>query len=126
MECDDDIFLRQKISFDFRQRRQRILRAHIGPDYDIAFDTRIGFRFNSLLQLAAFGLGRHVQNVAFNVEFPTAVDTADTTLFIWSKHQWGAAMRVGICDQYRPAVAIAKGYEILAENFYALGLLVCR
>ena len=59
-ECDDDIFLRHKISFDFRQRRRRILRAHIGAEYAIAFDARIGFRFNSLLQPAAFGLGRHV------------------------------------------------------------------
>lgn len=60
MECDDDIFLRHKIPFDFRQWRRRILRVHIGPEYDIAFDARIGFRFNSLFQPAAFGLGRHV------------------------------------------------------------------
>ena len=87
VECDDDIFLRHKIPFDFRQRRQRILRAHIGAEYDIAFDARLGFRFNSLFQPAAFGFGQHVYNVAFNVEFPTVVDTADTTLFIWSEHQ---------------------------------------
>ena len=125
-ECDDNIFLRHKIPFDLRQRRRRILRAHIGPEYAIAFDARIGFRFDTLFQPAAFGLGRHVQNVAFNVEFLTVVDTADTTLFISSEHQWGAAMRAGICDQSWTAVAIAKGNEILAENFYALGLPVCR
>ena len=98
----------------------------MGAEYDIAFDARLGFRFNSLFQPAAFGFGRHVYNVAFNVEFPIAVDTADTALFIWSEHQWGAAMRAGICDQSGPAVAIAKGNEILAKNFYALGLLVCQ
>src|SRR6185503_16768142 len=65
---------------------------------------------------AALELGWHVEDIAFDVELPTMVKTAQTALFVAAKRERGLTMRAMLAEHAETALAVAKHEEVLAEQ----------
>ena len=61
---------------------------------------------------------------ARDVEFPAMIDAADAAFLVTAKDHWRAPMGTGIRHQARPAIAVAKGNQVLAQQFDPLGLTI--
>jgi hypothetical protein len=96
-------------------------RPHVNPDQAAVDGRRIRRNPNLVFEVAFGRLGRHVDAVAVDVEFPAMVDAANAALLIATEVKRGAAVRTVSLDDADFVVGVAKGDQILAEQAQANG-----
>ena len=98
---------------EFRHGRQV---AHVDPHKAAGFAHRIGARLDLVVDLGARRLGRHVEAVAVDVEFPAVIEAAQAAFFVAAQHQRGAAVRTVFVQHAKAALGIAECHEVVAER----------
>ena len=62
------------------------------------------------------GLRRHLDHVAFDVEFPAVIEAAQPAFLVAREQQRGAPVRAVFVEHAEAALAVAEHHEILAEQ----------
>ena len=110
------LFLGQHQHFDVGQRRRFLALAHVGPDEARALDHLVGLGLDAVLEVLRRRHVRHVEAVAFDVEFPAVIDAAQAAFLVAPEEQRGAAMRAAMLHDADAAVGVAEGDELLAQQ----------
>src|SRR6516225_11128491 len=75
--------------------------------------------FRLLGQRAALRLGGHVDDVAFDVELPAVIETAQAAFLVASESKRGLAVRTKLAKQTELSFAVAERHEFLAKELDA-------
>ena len=71
------------------------------------------------LKLRALRLVHHVHAAAVDVELPAVVDAAQPALLVAAEEERGAAVRAELVEQPDPALRVAEGHQVLAQQLHA-------
>ena len=107
--------------FENREWRLFFGRPHIDPDRSARDMRGVGGGLDLVLVGRAVGLGRHIDAIAFDVEFPAMIGTADPAFFVAPVVEMGAAVRAIGVEDPDPSVAVAKRDQLLAQQTQLLG-----
>ena len=99
-----------------RQLGRLLALAHVGPDEARALDHLVGLGLDAVLEVLRRRHVRHVEAVAFDVELPAVIDAAQAAFLVAAEEQRGAAVRAAMLHDADPAVGVAEGDELLAEQ----------
>ncbi len=99
-----------------RQHRLFLGRAKIGEDQPIAFFDRIPGLAHMVAMLAELGLARLFEAMAFSVEEPAVIATADAAILDLAVIKRRAAMGAARIEQAGLATAVAEEDQILAQH----------
>src|SRR3954468_11488999 len=113
---DADLGLRRRRPGRSLELRHLVPWPHIDPDEPAGFLRRVSL-VPHLLGEAAFGrFGRHFEHVAVHVELPAVIEAAQSAFFVAPEYERGFAVWAIFPQDSDPAVGVAKGYKILAEQ----------
>ena len=93
--------------------------AEIGPDHPAPFDDGVGLGLDLLAQRRVGRLGRHVHDVAVDVELPAMVDAAQTAFLVAPEPEIDATVRAVAVEQAEAAVGVLEGDQVLAQHPHA-------
>jgi hypothetical protein len=96
--------------------RHGLGRPHIGPYEAAPLAGGIGLDLHLLGETALRRLGRHLDHVAVHVHLPAMIEAAQPAFLIAAEGERHPAMRTIFVDHAKPALAVAKHHEILAEQ----------
>ena len=96
--------------------RRLLALAHVGPDEARALDHLVGLGLDAVLEVLRRRHVRHVDAVAFDVELPAVIDAAQAAFLVAAEEQRGAAVRAAMLHDADPAVGVAEGDQLLAEQ----------
>jgi hypothetical protein len=95
-------------------------RTHVNPNYAGALDHLVGLGLH-LLHEAGRRNAWHIHAIAGNIELPAVIDAAQAARLVAAEKQRGATVRTAMVHHADPAVAVAKGDELFAEQHQAHG-----
>jgi hypothetical protein len=94
-------------------------RAHVAPHKAAGFAGRIGLVLEALEQRAVGRLRRHLDDVAFDVEFPAVIEAAQAAFLVAREHQRGAAVRAEFVEHADAAFGVTEDDEAFAKQAHA-------
>src|SRR5687768_465732 len=111
---------RQAVRFGRRQEleignQRRLAFAQIRPDGATFFLHRICDVPHRVAELLVFGLRRLIEALSLDVEEPTMIKAAQTTVLDSTIREIRAAMGAKLANQTEPVLVIAEQYKIFAH-----------
>jgi hypothetical protein len=103
----------------FRSGRHALGWSQIGPHDPAQLDRRIGGDVDLMPELVLDGLVELVDASAGDIELPTVVHAAESTFFVAAEEQRGAAVWTKFVQEPDPALGVAEGDEVLAQEPHA-------
>src|SRR5258708_18343160 len=97
-----------------RRERRWFERGHLGSRPYVApleaagLARRIGLMFHALRNVAFGGLGRHLDHIAFDVELPAVIETAQSALLVARVDERSAPVRAVFVEHAEAASGVAE------------------
>src|SRR5581483_2832101 len=115
-----------------RRPRRRLELAHLlrrphpDPGKAAGLAHRIGFGLLSQPLGRARRLGRRVDDVALDVEFPAVIEAAQAARFVTAERERRAPMQAILAQHAEAPVAVTEGHQVFAEQARAHRRAVAR
>src|SRR5579871_4857461 len=89
------------------ERPHRLARPHIDPDEAAALGRRIGLVADLVAHPCAIvGLARHIDDPAFDVEFPAVIEAAQPAFLVAAESERGLAMGTMLAEDAKAPLAV--------------------